>query len=246
MGKILGRVVTVAAVVFVGYMLITGQVSIAWEKVIIYIIFIGGISIAAEIRARKQKKQDEAFWGEHQSDAPSFDTTGSLHATDMERTGAADSILHATDAGASGQISDQGVVRAPAIIRGIVTFLLVFIWVMVLCVLMLAAMDGAFEDPENYGAFGILAAMPVLFTVGYFWLANNLFREVYYTPQGVILKRNRSQRQYRWSEIGRCTRYGYLHVFHDLEDKRLFITNSSYEGFDRLYDMYSRTHGSMG
>lgn len=215
MGKILGRVVTVAAVVFVGYMLITGQVSIAWEKVIIYIIFIGGISIAAEIRARKQKKQDEAFWGEHQSDAP-------------------------------GRISNQGVVRAPAIIRGIVTFLLVFIWVMVLCVLMLAAMDGAFEDPENYGAFGILAAMPVLFTVGYFWLANNLFREVYYTPQGVILKRNRSQRQYRWSEIGRCTRYGYLHVFHDLEDKRLFITNSSYEGFDRLYDMYSRTHGSMG
>lgn len=244
MGKILGRIAAVAAVVFLGYMLITGQVSIAWEKVIIYIIFIGGFSIAAEIRARRQKKQDEKYFREHQSDAAGFDMADTLHATDMERTGAADSILHATDAGTPGQTPAQGVVRTSTALKGLMIFLVVFIWLMLALITVLAAMDGAFADLENISTFGVILVVAALFTVGYLWLIDNFCREIYYTPQGVTVK-GWGKKQYSWSEIGSYTQKNYyLYIFRDREGKRLFVTNCSYEGFDGFFAQYRRTHDS--
>lgn len=237
MGKILGRVVAVAAVVFLGYMLFTGQASIVWERVIIYLIIAGVVSIVGEIWGRKQRKQDDAFFKGQQSDT--------LHAPDREKAGGADSILYATDAGAPGRTPAQGVVRTSAVLKGLMIFCVVFIWLMLALLTVLAALDGAFADLENLEGFGLLLAVAALFTVGYLWLVNSFCSEVYYTPQGVTVKKGRSRQQYSWSEIGSYTQRNYLYIFRSQEGKRLFFTNSSYEGFDGFFAQYHRTHGGM-
>ena len=61
MGKAAGRIVFIIAIVFLGYMVFSGQVAIAWERVIIYIVFAVGIAVVSGIRQMNQKKQDEKY-----------------------------------------------------------------------------------------------------------------------------------------------------------------------------------------
>lgn len=234
MKKILGWMAAAAVIAFLAYMLITGQVAIAWEKVIIYVVFIGGISIAGGIWGRKEQKQDDAFFREHQQDTP----------TDVPQ-GTAESILYATDADDADYGSGQGVVRVPVILKGTIFFLVAFIWVMLPFVTMLAAMDDAFADPENIGAFGMLLAVAALLTAGLLWLVGYFCVTIYYSPQGVTVQRGRSRKEYRWSEIDNYTQHNYLYTFRDQTGSRLFFTNSSYEGFDGFFLQYRRTHGGM-
>ena len=65
MNKFIGVIIFIAAAAFLVYMLITGQVSIAWERIIIYALVVGGISLAGRIRAQNLKKQDEEYFRKH-------------------------------------------------------------------------------------------------------------------------------------------------------------------------------------
>lgn len=235
MGKLLSRVVTVLAVVFLGYMLLSGQVGIAWERVIIYLIIAGGVYIAGGVLGRQQKKQDESFFKGQQGNA--------APAADMDQPGGPDSILYTTDTGQGGPAPIQGVVRTSAVLTGAVIFCVGVVWVLLAFLTFLAAMDGAFAETENLQAFGMLFAVVVLLTAALLWLVRNFCCQVYYTPQGVTVKRGRSSRQYAWSEIADYTQHNYLYIFRNREGKKLFFTNSSYEGFDGFFAQYSRTRG---
>ena len=65
MNKLVGVIIFIGIAAFLAYMLITGQVSIAWERVIIYALIGGGISLVGRARAVKQKKQDEEYFRQH-------------------------------------------------------------------------------------------------------------------------------------------------------------------------------------
>ncbi|MDE6675813.1 MAG: hypothetical protein K2K19_13570, partial [Acetatifactor sp.] len=123
--------------------------KVAWERVIIYVLFAVGISVAAEIRAGKQKKQDEEYFSGASED---FETV-------------------------------QGVVRMPVGLRGIMNFLLVFIWLMILASVTLAAADGAFSEPDSgiLGAFGALVLVGIASTVLFTALQNYFLCDIYYT-----------------------------------------------------------------
>lgn len=48
MNKFIGVIIFIAAAAFLVYMLITGQVSIAWERIIIYALVVGEYPLRAE------------------------------------------------------------------------------------------------------------------------------------------------------------------------------------------------------
>lgn len=256
MGKIAGRIIFVVAVAFLAYMLITGRVSIAWERVIIYILFAVGISVAAEIRARKQRKQDEEYFREHPREKPQGDALwksvdpkaadgdGSVAPGAQGPSGAAEGRAAYGMDGPGNTETVQGVVRMPVGLRGIINFLLVFIWLMILVCTALAAADGAFADLDGgtIGAFAALFAVGAGFTLLMTALLNHFLCDIYYTSYEVTVKKGRRKISYRWNDIGGYKQTNYLYTFQDREGKRLFTTNCSYEGFDGLMDQYRRTH----
>lgn len=258
MGKIAGRIIAVIAVAFVAYMLITDQVSIAWERVIIYVLFAVGISIATEIRAGKQKKQDKEYFREHPQEKTQGDAlwknidpkaaegAGSVApGTQGLHDATADSAVYGTNV-FEGSVTTQGVVRMPVGLRGIINFLLAFIWLMILSFTALAAADGAFADISDGTLFnfGMLIAVALAFTVMITALLNYFLCEIYFTSYEVTVKKGRRKISYSWNDIGGYKQVNYLYTFQDREGKRLFTTNCSYEGFDGLMDQYRRTHGA--
>ena len=262
MGKIAGRIIFVIAIAFVAYMLITGQIAIAWERVIIYVLFAVGISVAAEIRAKKQKKQDEEYFREHPQEKsqgkPQGNSQGdalwkSVSPTAAEGAGSAVPGAQGLGDGAVGGAvygmnapegfeTVQGVVRMPTGLRGIINFLLAFIWLMILVCTALAAADGAFSDLDTIGAFGALFAVGAGFTVLMTGLLNHFLCDIYYTSHEVTVKKGRRKISYRWNDIGGYKQTNYLYAFQDREGRKIFTTNCSYEGFDGFMDQYRRTH----
>ncbi len=65
MNRVVGVIIFMGAGAFLGYLLSAGHVSIAWERIIIYLLVAGGISLAGRARAARQKKQDEEFFRQH-------------------------------------------------------------------------------------------------------------------------------------------------------------------------------------
>ncbi len=210
MGKTAGKIIFGLMLIFVAYMLISGEAAIAWERVIIYVMFAVGISVAAEIRAMRQKKQDEEYFSGVSEDSETV----------------------------------QGVVRMPVGLRGIMNFLLVFIWLMIVVCVALAAADGAFSELDSgiLGAFGALVSVGIAATVLFTALQNNFLCDIYYTTYEVTVKKGRRDIHYSWNDIGGYKQTNYLYTFQDREGRKLFTTNCSYEGFDGLMAQYRRTH----
>ena len=239
---------------------IAGEVSIAWERVAVYILFAVGISVAAEIRAAKQKKQDKEYFKEHPQENPQGKPQGdalwkSVNPTAAEGAGSvapgAKGLSDVTVGGAAYSMDAdedpemvQGVVRMPGGLRGIINFLLAFIWLMILACTALAVGDGAFAefDSGTLGAFGALFAVGAGFTVLITGLLNYFLCDIYYSTHEVTVKKGRRNTSYSWGDIGGYKQTNYLYTFQDREGRRLFTTNCSYEGFDGLMDQYRRTH----
>ncbi len=248
MNKFIGVIIFIAAAAFLVYMLITGQVSIAWERIIIYALVVGGISLAGRIRAQNLKKQDEEYFRKHpegrqQGDFPGQDVNpraaegGALWKSVNPKAAEGDA------GGMSGaQPSVSGVVRSSIGARGLLNFLLIFIWLVILVCGALAAADGAFDDMDTLGSFGALAAVAAAATLVFIWFLNSFCYELYYTASGVTVKQGKKEQHYSWWEIGSYIQRNYLFIFRDREGKRLFFTNSSYEGFGGFFDQYLNTH----
>ncbi len=236
MNKFVSAIIFIGAAAFLAYMLISGQAYIAWERIIIYALIGGGISLVGRARSEKLKKQDEEYFKKHPEEKRQEDALWknvSPRATEGDDSYAA-----------SAQLSASGVVRTSIGIRGIIIFLLIFIWVVILGCTALAAADGAFADMDGdtIGSFGALIAVAAAATIVFTWFLNTFCCEIYYTPGGVTVKKGKKEQQYSWSEIGSYTQRNYLYTFRDREGKRLFFTNSSYEGFGGFFDQYLRTH----
>lgn len=237
MSKIVSVLLFTGAAVFLAYMLITGQVSIAWERIIICALVGGGISLVGRSRAEKLKRQDE----EKLRNNPA----GELQGDTLWK-----SVNPRAAEGASGdtagvQTPDPGVVRMNVDARGIIKVLLIFIWLVILVCMAAAAADGAFSDMDagTLGSFLALIAVTAVFTLFFIWFLNNFCYELYYTVNGVTVKKGKKEQHFSWSEIGSYTQRNYLYIFRDREGKRLFSSNSSYEGFDRFFDQYLRSRG---
>lgn len=258
MNRVVGVIIFMGAGAFLVYLLSAGQVSIAWERIIIYLLVAGGISLAGRARAARQKKQDEAFFRQHpmerqQGDAlwknvdpraAQEDLRGlSAGSGDMRRLNAA----QGADAGAGADITPpaSGVVRPGAGVRATVSVLLVFIWLTILGCTALAAVCGAFADGDmdTIGSFGALVAVAAVATFALTWLLNNFCCELYYTPGGVTVKGNRKERHYSWREVDNYTQRANLYTFRDREGKKLFYVNSAYGNFGEFFDQYLRTRG---
>lgn len=140
------------------------------------------------------------------------------------------------------QPSVSGVVRSSIGARGLLNFLLIFIWLVILVCGALAAADGAFDDMDTLGSFGALAAVAAAATLVFIWFLNSFCYELYYTASRVTVKKGKKEQHYSWWEIGSYTQRNYLFIFRDREGKRLFFTNSSYEGFGGFFDQYLNTH----
>lgn len=262
MNKLVSVIIFIIAAVFLAYLLIAGQVSIAWERVIIYALVVGGISLGGRIRAENLKKQDEEYFKKHQ-DQRQGDALGN-----SANPGAREGDILGNSANPGAQAGDalwksvnpkaaeedaagtfgarpsvSGVVRTSIGIRGLINFLLIFIWLVILVCGALAAADGAFSDMDTIGSFGALAAVAAAATLVCTWLLNNFCCELYYTSSGVTVKKGKKEQHYSWGEIGSYSQKNYLYIFLDREGKRLFFTNSSYEGFGGFFDQYLRTHG---
>lgn len=237
MGKLTARIIFVIAVVFLGYMLISGRAYIAWERVIIYIVFAVGMAVVGGIQSMNQKKQDKEHLKQQpgeQAQAQGDALWKNVAPTDAQGDGGAVS--------GGGDMSMQGVVRTPAGLMGIIKFLLIFIWLMLLTITALAAADGAFSDLETVGSFGALLGGAAVFTAAFIWLLNEFCCVVYYTATEVTVKKGRKETRYTWKEIGEYKQTNYMYTFLNREGKRIFRTNSSYEGFDGFIAQYRRTH----
>lgn len=229
MSKKIGVVIFVVAAAFVGYMLISGQAEIAWEKLGVYIVFAVGIAVVGGIQEMNQKKQDKKYLQER-------------HEKEQQDDQWMNDVSEAAEWDDGTDTTDEGVVRMATGLRAIILFLLVLICGMVLVVTALAAADGAFTDPETVGSFAVLLGVVAGIVVLFVWLLNTFGCEVYYSPSGVTVRRGRRDTEYRWCEIGGYEQSKYLYIFHDTEGKRIFLTNGSYEGFDGFMVQYRRTH----
>lgn len=234
MGKVAGWIVFIIAVVFLGYMVFSGQVDIAWERVIIYILFAVGAAVVSGIRQMNQKKQDEKYLKQYpqeqaQSDAlwKNVDPT----AVEGDNSGMA--------GGANAPV--QGVVRVSAELRGIFTFVMIFMWFILLVFTALAAADDAFSDLETLLTCGFYLGLAAVATAVLVWLVNHFCCEIYYTATEVTVKEGRKENCYRWDEIGEYKQINYMYSFRNREGKKIFRTNSSYEGFDGFMAQYRRT-----
>lgn len=205
------------------------------SRVIVYIVFAVGIAVAGGIREMNQKKQDEKYLKQQ----PKEQAQGDALWKNVDPT-AAEGAGSAMTGGADMPI--QGVVRTPAGLRGIINFLLIFIWLVLLVITALAAADGAFTDLETVGYFAALLGLAAVFTVAFIWFLNNFCCEIYYTATEVTVKKGRKETRYRWNEIGEYKQTNYLYTFRNREGKRIFLTNCSYEGFDGFIAQYRRTH----
>lgn len=235
MGKVAGWVVFIIAVVFLGYMVLSGQVEIAWERVIIYIVFAVGIAVVSGIRQMNQKKQDEKYLKQYPKEQAQSDTLWK----NVDPT-AAEEDSSGMAGGANAPI--QGVVRVSAGLRGIITFLMIFIWFMLLAVTALAAADDAFSDMETLITFGFYLGLAAVATAVFVRFINHFCCEIYYTATEVTVKEGRKETRYRWDEIGEYKQTNYMYSFRNREGKKIFRTNSSYEGFDGFMAQYRRTH----
>lgn len=231
-------------------------------RIIIYVLFAVGISVAAEIRAKKQKKQDEEYFREHPQEkfqsSPQGNPQGDALWKSVSPTaadgdgGVVPGVQGQGDAAVGGAVYGmdasegsemvQGVVRMPTGLRGIINFLLFFIWLMILVCTALAAADGAFSELDTIGAFGALFAVGAGFTVLITGLLNYFLCDIYYTSHEVTVKKGRKKISYSWNDIGGYKQTNYLYAFQDREGRRMFTTNCSYEGFDGFMAQYRRTH----
>lgn len=242
MGKLAGKIIFVIAVVFLGYLLISGRVYIAWERVIIYIVFAVGIAVVGGIQSMNQKKQDRDHLKQQpgaqvQTQAQGDALWKNVNPTDAQGDGSA------VSGGADMPV--QGVVRTPAGLMGIIKFLVIFIWLMLLSITALAAADDAFSDPETVGSFAALLGGAAVFTAAFVWFINEFCCVIYYTDTEVTVKKGRRETCYAWREIGEYGQRGYMCSFRDREGKRIFRTNCSYEGFDGFIAQYRRTHTGL-
>lgn len=199
MNKFIGVIIFIAAAAFLVYMLITGQVSIAWERIIIYALVVGGISLAGRIRAQNLKKQDEEYFRKHpegrqQGDFPGQDVNPRAAEGDALWKSVNPKAAEGDAGGMSGaQPSVSGVVRSSIGARGILNFSLIFIWLVILVCGALAAADGAFDDMDTLGSFGALAAVAAAATLVFIWFLNSFCYELYYTASGVTVKKGKKE-----------------------------------------------------
>lgn len=250
MNKLVGIIIFIGAAVFLAFMVISGQVSIAWERVIIYALVGGGISLVGRSRAANLKKQDEEYFKKQLGKEQQEDALGESANSGAEGADALWKSVNPKSAkgdafgGSGAQPSASGVVRTSIGARGLINFLLIFIWLVILVCGALAAADGAFEDMDTVGSFGALAAVAAVATLAFTWFLNNFCCELYYSASGVTVKKGKKEQYYSWGEIGGYTQRNYLYIFRDREGKRLFFTNRSYEGFGGFFDQYLYTRGS--
>lgn len=205
------------------------------ERVIIYIVFAVGIAVVSGIRQMNQKEQDEKYLKQY---------TEEQAQSDVLWKNVDPRVAEGDNSGIAGgdNASSQGVVRVAAGLRGIFTFMLIFMWFILLVVTALAAADDAFSDMETLLAYGFYLGIAAVATAVFVWLINHFCCEIYYTASEVTVKEGRKETCYSWDEIGEYKQIYYLHSFRNREGEKIFRTNSSYEGFDGFMDQYRKSH----
>lgn len=140
------------------------------------------------------------------------------------------------DTGRSGD--EGGVIRTSFMLRGVLIFILLVFWGMVLIFSWLAYEDGAFADPSVRGPFGAVLVLLLIITLLIIVVMGSVWQEIYYDSQGVTVKRGFKKVSMSWRELGEAKVYPRATVFCDRTGKTLFSISPAQEEYQKIWEYY--------
>lgn len=140
------------------------------------------------------------------------------------------------DTGRSGD--EGGVIRTSFMLRGVLIFIPLVFWGMVLIFSWLAYKDGAFEDPSVRGPFGAILVLLLTITLMIVVVMGSVWQEIYYDPQGVTVKKGFKKVSVSWREMGEAKIFPRATVFYDRAGKTLFSLSPAQKEYQEIWEYY--------